>query len=236
MERLRQAASGAPRRRAARAASSVPSFELSIGRAADGRSVEYCVRDHLLAEGDETFVHYVENGLVNSLFGLLCWPAIFAPIPGAFFRAFQQGPADLSHAGFFGRRQREFDRCFAELDRGTYKETILRRFGASHGIVSPFVAWGLIDEPLLSMALDCIPPEHLGLWFRWMVRDIRANRAGFPDLVQFWPQSRRYRLIEVKAPGDRIQDNQRACLEYMMDHGMPVSVCWVRYIMMNFSG
>ena len=27
-------------------------------------------------------VHYVENTLINGLFGLLCWPAIFAPLPG----------------------------------------------------------------------------------------------------------------------------------------------------------
>ncbi len=40
-------------------------------------------------------VHYVENGLLNSLFGLLCWQAIFAPVAGAFFHEFQAAPADL---------------------------------------------------------------------------------------------------------------------------------------------
>src|SRR5262249_13804955 len=34
-------------------------------------------------------VHYVENGLLHSLFGLLCWEAIFAPVTGAFFHEFQ---------------------------------------------------------------------------------------------------------------------------------------------------
>jgi len=29
-------------------------------------------------------------------FGLLCWPAIFAPVAGAFFHDYQTGPADLS--------------------------------------------------------------------------------------------------------------------------------------------
>jgi hypothetical protein len=54
------------------------------------------------------------------------------------------------------------------------------------------------------------------------------NRTGFPDLIQFWPEERRYRMIEVKGPGDRLQDNQRRLLEFCCVHGMPVSVCHVR--------
>jgi len=49
-----------------------------------------------------------------------------------------------------------------------------------------------------------------------------------PDLVQFWPMERRYRLIEVKGPGDRLQDNQRRLLEFCVSHRMPVSVCYLR--------
>jgi hypothetical protein len=67
------------------------------------------------------------------------------------------------------------------------------------------------------------------LWFEWIVGDLRAHRAGFPDLVQFFPREARYRLVEVKAPGDRLQPNQRACAEYMLAHGMPVSICRVRW-------
>ena len=52
---------------------------------------------------------------------------------------------------------------------------------------------------------------------------------AFYDLVQFWPGSRRYRLIEVKAPGDRLQDNQRRCFEYLLSRQVPVSVCRVRW-------
>jgi hypothetical protein len=228
LERLLRAESGAPRARVPRAV--VPTFELAIGKAEDGTSVEFGVRDHLLAEGEGTEVHYVENGLINSLFGLLCWPAIFAPVPGAFFHPFHNAPADLSSTGFAERRRREFAACFEELERGTYRDTILRRFADRHGIASPFVAWGLVDEAMLLLACECIPAPHLALWFQWILRDIKAHKAGFPDLVQFWPRERRYRLIEVKGPGDRLQDNQVACLGYMLQHDMPVSVCRVRWL------
>jgi hypothetical protein len=201
---------------------------MMVARATEDVAVEYCALEHLeQAEGGHSNVHYVENGLVNSLFGLLCWRAIFAPIPGAFFHEFQSGPADLSSGDFYARRRQEFADCLAELESGQYKATIRRTLAEKAGIQSPFVAWRL-SKSLLESALTCFPAAHLRVWFEWIVRD-PTNRAGFPDLVQFWPLERRYRLIEVKGPGDRLQDNQRRLLEYCVSHAMPVSVCHVRW-------
>ena len=50
-----------------------------------------------------------------------------------------------------------------------------------------------------------------------------------PDLIRFWPAERRYELIEVKGPGDRLQDNQIRWLAYCVQHGMPVRVVDVRW-------
>ena len=97
------------------------------------------------------------------------------------------------------------------------------------GIQSAFVHWGWLSEELLDIALECLPPEHLEHCFHRILRDVKTNRAGFPDLIQFWPRERRYRMIEVKGPGDRLQDNQIRWLDYCASHGMPVSVCHVRW-------
>jgi hypothetical protein len=220
-------------------AATAPTFELTVERSRSTRPVEYLVLDRLAAAapphddavspGEASSVHYVENRLINSLFGLLCWRAIFAPVPGAFFHAFHRGPADLSSPGFFARREQVFSACFDELRSGAYRDTIRRCFRDKAGIASPFVAWGLIHARLLDLALTCFPASHLRRWFEWILRDVTVNRTGFPDLVQFWPQSGNYRLIEVKGPGDRLQDNQRRCLEFCRSHDMPVSVCHVRY-------
>jgi len=189
--------------------------------------VEELVRDHL-AQADAS-VHYVENTLINSLFGLLCWDAIFTPIPGAFFHPFQTGPADLFSADFLMRREQEFATCLAQLDSDLHRQTILNNYRAKFGTQSPFVYWDILDENLMHLALECIPAAHLKKWFERILRDIRANRSGFPDLIQFWPQEKRYRMIEVKAPGDRLQDNQVRWLEYCVAHEMPVSVCYVQW-------
>jgi hypothetical protein len=206
----------------------VAAFDVRLDAAPYGRALELHVRDHLVRqEESHCTVHYVENGLINSLFGLLCWNAIFAPIPGAFFHDFQHGPADLESPYFYERRRDRFSDCFAELDSDRYKDIIRQRFIAKAGTQAPFVNWGLLRQPLLDCALHCFPASHLRLWFEWIVRDVVENRAGFPDLVQFWPNEPRYRMVEIKGPGDRLQDNQRRFLEFCSQHGMPVFVCRV---------
>lgn len=194
----------------------------------DAHSVEYWVKAHL-SEPDAP-VHYVENSLICSLFGLLCWPAIFAPLPGAFFHPFHSGPVDLLDADFHRRRAELFAACLAQLESDAYKHTIRQTYAAKHGILSPFVFWGALDEELLEQALACLPPAHLRAWFERLLLDIKANRAGMPDLIQFWPAQKRYRMIEVKGPGDRLQDNQRRWLAFCAAHDMPVDVCYVQWV------
>ena len=205
-------------------------FELVLDKPASGCSIEYHARNYLarlMPEG--ATVHYVENGLINSLFGLLCWNAVFAPVPGAFFHEFHRGPADLSSSEFYRRREREFAACFAELESGSYQTTIRETYARKVGIQSPFVAWSRVSESLLEQALLCFPAEHLRQWFEWIARDVPRNRTGFPDLIQLWPQERRYRMIEVKGPRDRLQENQRRVLKFCAAHGMPAVVCHVRW-------
>jgi hypothetical protein len=189
--------------------------------------VEGVVRDHLWQ--DEAPCFYVENALANSLFGLLCWEAVFAAIPGAFFHPFHHGPADLHSADFQRRRATLFDACLARLDDGSYRDVIRANYAAKAGLQSPFVYWDAIDEALLDLALDCIPAAHLRLWFERILQDIKSNRSGFPDLIRFWPAERRYQMVEVKGPGDRLQDNQLRWIDYCAEHGMPVSVCYLAW-------
>ena len=190
-------------------------------------SVEFAVREHF--QQADAPVYYVENTLLCSLFGLLCWPAIFAPLPGAFFHPFQSGPADLHSGEFKERRAEIFAACFAALDDGSYPAIMRRHFADKYGLQSPFVYWELLDETLLELALLCIPAAHLKVCFERLLDDIRANRAGMPDLIQFYPQQRRYRMIEVKGPGDRLQDNQKRWLAFCALHGLPVEVCYVQW-------
>lgn len=192
-----------------------------------GTRVEHVVLHYL--HNPNAPVFYTENALFNSLFGLLFWDAIFSPVPGAFFHPYHQGPADLHHPHFRLRREPAFSALLAQLHNGQYKETILRNARIKAGIQSPFVAWETTGGGLLELALACIPPTHLKAVFERLANDVRSNRAGMPDLVQFWPDENRYQMVEVKGPGDRLQDNQIRWLAFCHEHHMPVRVCHVQY-------
>ena len=205
----------------------VQRIDLSLPPPQEPSYVEFVVRDHLTRA--DAPVYYVENSLINSLFGLLCWDAVFCAIPGAFFHPFHRGPADLHSADFQRRRAQQFAACMAQLDGDDYRATILRNYAAKAGIQSPFVFWEALDEELIALALDCIPALHLRRSFERILLDIKANRSGFPDLIQFWPAERRYNMIEVKGPGDRLQDNQLRWIDYCAQHQMPIAVCYLQW-------
>ncbi|RJF96279.1 VRR-NUC domain-containing protein [Noviherbaspirillum saxi] len=206
----------------------VTRVDLDLPEPIEWYCVEQLVAAHLATQDAPLF--YVENTLINSLFGLLCWSAIFAPVPGAFFHPFQSGPADLRSADFHRRREQEFHDCLAQLDSSEYIATIRRNFADKTHTVSPFVAWQYLSEELLELALHCIPATHLKKLFMRMLADVRSNCTGFPDLIQFWPHEKRYRMIEVKAPNDRLQDNQIRWLDYCAAHDIPVGVCYVQWL------
>lgn len=226
LPRLRRKLGGPPQPRRVKTLTGLTELQLPLEQAALG--VEQAVQLHLEQEGGQ--VHYVENTLFNSLFGLLCWEAIFAPMPGAFFHPFQSAPQDLHDPEFQARRSALFNDCLGQLDDGRYQQTIRRHFVSKQGLQSPFVYWQVLNQTLLDQALACLPAVHLKRCFERLLEDIQSNRAGMPDLIQFWPEQQRYRMIEVKGPGDRLQDNQLRWIDFCAEHGLPVEVCHVRWI------
>jgi hypothetical protein len=202
-------------------------LDLIVPPPAADQSVEHLARDHLAAP--DAPVYYVENTLMNSLFGLLCWDAIFAPVSGAFFHPFHVGPADLFSPTFAARRGPQIARCLARLDSHEYRDSIMERYGEKQGIQSPFVSWAVLSEALLHSALACIPASHLRLIFERLLANLPENRSGLPDLIQFWPAQARYRMIEVKGPGDRLQDNQLRWIDFCLQQHIAVAVCHIRW-------
>lgn len=201
--------------------------EFNISIAKPQQAVELGTAEALATP--QTPIAYVENCLINSLFGLLFWDALYAPVPGAFFHPFQSHPADLYRSAFRHKREAQINEAWQQLADGRYQATIFARFEQKRGITNAFIHWSIITPELLALALKLIPAEHLRLIFERLLSDIRTHRSGFPDLIQFDLEQETYRLIEVKGPGDRLQDNQKLWLDYFIDHQIPCSVCWVSW-------
>jgi hypothetical protein len=193
--------------------------------------VEHVVAEHVRQDHQPVF--YVENILFNALFGLLFWEAIFHPVAGAFFHPFHTGPTDLTQGDFYERRRTRFDKLFATLGSDEYRRIIRGNWRMKQGISNPFVIWPVVTESLLELAMDCIPPTHLDAVFRRLLVDVKEHRSGFPDLIGFRPKAddpaRQYHLIEVKGPGDRLQDHQQGWLTFFLDLGVDAQVCHVSW-------
>ncbi|WMC09825.1 VRR-NUC domain-containing protein [Oceanimonas pelagia] len=204
----------------------VPTTRLMLNRPENAR-VEAAVMAHLA--NTHTRLFHVENRLFNGLFALLFWPALFAPVRGAFFNPFQAGPADLYRPGFAEARRELINAGFAALANGDYRRLVLERHRQKQGISCALVHWPGLPLELVELALAVIPAAHLEAVFRHLLLDLSHHRRGMPDLIALNTKTGSYRLIEVKGPGDRLQDHQRLWIEAMRAHGLPVSVCEVRW-------
>ncbi|MEM1155906.1 MAG: VRR-NUC domain-containing protein [Pseudomonadota bacterium] len=192
---------------------------------------ELCVEQltalHLLDDWKQ--VHYVENSLMNTLFGLAFWDEIFHPIPGAFNNPFQSVPNDMYSA--------EFRRCRHDLIRKRLRQ--LRQRGAAKCLAEAlnnyanyqcrWVDWRCIDAKLLNDVTRCIPDENLlSIWER-ILFDPGENRRGFPDLLALGNGPGDYCLIEVKGPGDALQESQKRWLRFFDKQAIPAAVAWVQW-------
>lgn len=203
-----------------------PTYHQTPAKPSRGR-VEAAVIEHLSGEGKALF--HVENRLFNGLFALLFWPALFAPIRGAFFNPFQSGPADLYRPGFIDSRAPWLAEGFAQLATDEYKAVIMDRYRQKQGISCSFMHWPSLTLPLIEQALAVIPAAHLKAVFDYLLLDLRHHRKGMPDLIELDLHQQNYRLLEVKGPGDRLQDHQRLWIQTMLQQGLPVSVYQVSW-------
>ncbi len=170
---------------------------------------------------------YVENTLFCGLFGLYFWDIVFAPIAGAFFHPFQRGPVHLHSEYFYADRKSLIEQRLTELGGPDWQQRIWHIYESRGGIANPFVYWDALTPELLALALQHIPAVHLEQIFRQLALHPGLFANGFPDLIRFTPQG--YELIEVKAPNDRLQPNQRRWFRRFASAGIPVrllNVIW----------
>lgn len=184
--------------------------------------VELVVKDYFEQQGYD--VYYSENILLNGLFGLAFWEVIFSPVEGAFINRYQYRPLDLYHHDFASKRQSMIDDVFTRLEENGsqhLKQIYLEKVGLSN----PFVVWNAFTPELLDKAIHSISSELLCQLFKVMLQELKLFRSGMPDLVLF--KDDRFEWVEVKGPGDRLQDNQWRWFHEFIKLKVPFSVCYV---------
>nr|WP_158296160.1 VRR-NUC domain-containing protein [Vibrio thalassae] len=187
-----------------------------------GQRVELAVLNQLSNMGWHAF--YLENHFLNTLFGMVFWDIIFAPIEGAFINPFQRQPLDLYYSTFIKKRERAIKQRLIEVEHVGIRP-YFKILDAKQNTQNPFIAWDLVDRQWLDCAARVIDKKLIAELFAVMLSDLKAFRSGMPDLIAF--RETEWLWCEVKGPGDKLQPNQKRWFKEMERLQINHEVCYV---------
>ncbi|KAK7057582.1 Fanconi-associated nuclease [Favolaschia claudopus] len=190
------------------------------------------VEDRALEYYDE--VHgmkgfHSETQILTTLFGLLFWEIIFAPVPGAFETPFQMGPLDVGEDSFYYARQRQIDERLAAIRSGQ-SSAILADNDARHrekktGCIG--VSWDVCTREHLLEIVECLGGHTLASICQIFCQDYYGRSSGGPDLIVWNPETKQCKFVEVKGPGDSLKANQKLWSHALLTARCEVELCQV---------
>lgn len=184
--------------------------------------VELAVKQHFESQGWD--VYFSENSFLCGLFGLAFWEVIFADVEGAFINRYQHRPLDLYHSDFVDKRAEQVEAVFQTIFKHELNH-LLNIYDQKRGIANPFVNWNYFPRSLVEHSMEAIPNALIVDLFKVILSDLKLFRTGMPDLITF--KDKEFHWVEVKGPGDKLQDNQWRWIKEFERLSVPFSVCYV---------
>ncbi|KAJ3051552.1 hypothetical protein HK097_007432 [Rhizophlyctis rosea] len=164
-----------------------------------------------------------ENSIVTTLFGLLFWDIIFDDsVPGVFSSPYQVAPLDLHTEFFYEARAGKIEQRLNELDAGEHLRIIGEVDERERGFktLCQGVSWkNFTKEDIVEIA-ECIGGPALSRICRLFAKTYWAHAGGVPDLCIWKPETKEFKLVEVKGQGDRLSDKQVVWLEHLVSFGL----------------
>ncbi|NVK29729.1 MAG: VRR-NUC domain-containing protein [Gammaproteobacteria bacterium] len=202
-----------------------PSRAITLDKT-DQQRVEQDVIGWLAAEGWQGY--WVESRLLNSIYGVALWPAIYADVDRAFDHPFQIGPRDGFSRSFQTKRQAIIDAALTEFCHASNAK-LVKLFEQYQQFNNAWVN-GYLEPACFEAAIASIDRRRWRTLIERLLLDPRAFRSGMPDLFAV-SDAGQSRFIEVKGPGDQLQVHQRAWLEQLNAIGLSAEVINVKYRM-----
>lgn len=174
--------------------------------------------------------YHCEGRIVTTLFGLLFWDIIFAPIPGAFETPYQTAPLDIFEDTFYHAREELIEKRLDEIS-GNNARQIIQNVDDEHrerGTWCLGVRWDLFPKEDLLEIAECFKGEALACLCRVLCEDYAQRGSGVPDLFIWNYAEKLCKFVEVKGPGDRLQENQKLWVDVMQRAEVNVEVCHVQ--------
>ncbi|MEL6346874.1 MAG: VRR-NUC domain-containing protein [Myxococcota bacterium] len=168
----------------------------------------------------------------STLFGLLCYDALFAPVPGMLPTKMMHRPLDLGAPGFRQRRGRWLTPILAQIAAGDAQKMLIARLPELEGMVIAGVRWDRFTPAQLVTLAGAIDGASLAGVLRSFAEDWRGANRGLPDLCVLPGPAVRLDnaapatipegliLAEVKGPTDALRDPQRVWLDRLLRFGV----------------
>ncbi|KAN0077005.1 VRR-NUC domain containing protein [Tylopilus felleus] len=168
-----------------------------------------------------------ETRVITVLFSLLFWDIIFEPIPGAFETPYQTAPLDIAEDSFYHARKDLMEQRLTAIEAGKGTD-LIRQVDAEHrasGTWCVGVQWDLFSSDDLVDIVTCIGGQALSVICRVLCEDYTFGTSGGPDLFLWNVEKRTCKFVEVKGPGDTLQENQRIWIDILLKAPVAVEIC-----------
>ncbi|XP_071115820.1 fanconi-associated nuclease 1-like [Haliotis cracherodii] len=194
-------------------------------------AVEELVLSHYKNHGYPEGLH-AEGSIISNLFNLYFWDALFMDVPDAFHSPYQTQPLDFHSSSFYSRRQDAIDTRLQELEEATEEalhEMMAATWDAHNGEMCAGLNWERFKSLEHAQGLvSCIGGKVLAGMMRRYAMEPRHTRSGFPDLTLWNPDTKTFKICEVKGPGDRLSHKQMLWLDALLKLGVDAEVCYVK--------
>ncbi|KAI0314652.1 VRR-NUC domain-containing protein [Amylostereum chailletii] len=197
-----------------------------IGRDGEVVNVETLALQYYENQGYSGY--HCEGGILFTIFGLLFWDIIFAPIPGAFETDYQSAPLDFAGDNFYMARQDLIDLRLQDLRKG-HALYILDRVDSEYREKKTWcigVRWEYPRDTLREI-VQCFDGAALAILCELLCQDYAKRRSGMPDLFLWDFKKKHCKLVEVKSPNDKLQENQKVWIDVLHRAEVDIEVCCV---------
>ncbi|MBW0528897.1 hypothetical protein O181_068612 [Austropuccinia psidii MF-1] len=197
-------------------------------------TVEEVCLEHYTSKGWRGF--HSETQILKMIFSLIFWDILFAPVDGAFETSFQTAPLDLTTDAFaIVRRPLIEDRVDRLKDRGIIEaterliETYKRE--SSKKTLCIGINWEKFQLEDLLEIVKCLGLKAVLKICQVFSEDWLYWSTGGPDLCLWKSDENVCRFVEVKGPGDKLSEKQKAWINLLaIDAGIEVEVCSVKEV------
>ena len=144
----------------------------------------------------------------------------------------QTAPLDLESDGFYSSRRDLIESRLLKIHNGMAEEILIISWQSHLNTACRGVNWDWHELSDLRAAVSSIGGRSLAAICRLLTIDYRTWSSGMPDLLlwRFHEEGGRpgeAKLVEVKGPRDKLSEQQRAWMLFLLDNDVDAEICQV---------